>query len=503
MTTAENAIKKVVIVGRDAAAWLTANAIMRALGRTGVTVEVVELPSLLSFNDVYASLTALEAFHTLLGFPEGEVMKATAATFSLGQSFANFSRTRPAFFVGYGEHGSAIDGRPFFQHWLKARQAGLKVDLEDFSLNAAASKTGRFFVPDDTLNSFAKCNYAYHLRGQAYVAYLKAQALRRGVATRTARLFDARLAPDGYVEALLLSDGNEVSGDLFIDATGADSLLLGAVLGVPVESWRRWFACNRTVTASADPLRSLPVYSQVRALKSGCLHLAPVQDMTSVVFAYDDRLIKDHEALQSAAVVSNLRLRDGAVLADLAPGRRVSAWDRNVIAVGEAACVFDPIDNVGLHALQQGLAHLITLFPLDVHAPWERQEYNRNVRSHYERLRDFQIVHYRLNQNVDDPFWDSCRSMALPDKLAYKIDLFAARGMVAMYDDETFEPDSWIASFVGHDLMPKTYDPLVDQADQDDTITSFKSMLGFIREQVQEMSSHDAYLELHAASAFT
>jgi len=487
-------INRVIILGRDIAAWLSAAAVLRALGRTGVTVEVVELPSLLSAHDVYASLPALEAFHTLLGFPETDVLRIAAGTFTLGQRFVNFSGPRPPFFHGYGTHGTQISRQPFSQFWFKARQAGLKAEWEDFSLNAAAAKQGRFFVPDEDINAFAQCNYGYHLNAVRYAAYVKAQALRMGALVHQAHVFDARQDTDGYVTSLLLGNGAEIAGDLFIDATGPDSLLLGGVMGVEVESWRQWFPCDRTITAAADPLRPLPSYSQVRALRTGCLHLLPTQDMTGMIYAFSSELSKDDEALQMAAVVAGLRMRPDAVAAVLTPGRRIRAWDRNVVAVGDAACVFDPLDNVMLDALQLGLAHLVTEFPRDARQPYERDDYNRSMLSAFNRLRDFQIVHYRLNKHMDEVFWDRARMDAPPDTLAYKIELFKARGIVPMYDDETFSADSWMASFIGHGLMPESYDPLVDQAAEPDVIRAFQSVLGFIRERVQAMPSQDAYL---------
>ena len=62
--------KRVVIAGRDAPLWLSANVIHAALSRQGVVVDVVELPTLLRSQDVYATLPALEALHNLLGIDE-------------------------------------------------------------------------------------------------------------------------------------------------------------------------------------------------------------------------------------------------------------------------------------------------------------------------------------------------------------------------------------------------------------------------------------------------
>lgn len=494
-------IRKLVIAGRDAAAWLAANALMRAFGPSGLSIQVVELPSLLGSADVFMSQPALEAFHRLLGFDEHEVLKACAGTYSLGQSFANFSGPRAPFLHPYGSHGVAIGKVAFHQLWLKARQAGMPVAFEDFSLTAAAAKMGRFFATTAEMAAFARCDYAYHLNAVPYVQYLRAQALQRKVTVTPARLFSANLdAETGNIVSLNLADGTVVEGDLFIDATGADSQLLAGAMGVGFDSWSAWFPANRLLVAEGERMRSLPSYSQVRALDIGCLHVAPTQQNTGLIYAYQD-VVKDDDALRDMAV-AGLRLKAGATVATLAPGRREVGWTKNCIAIGEAAGVFDPIDSPALHTIQLGLAHLITLFPLDGHCELEAAEYNRNLQRSLERFRDYQITHYKLNQIRDQPMWDRARDMRVPDSLAYKLDLFAARGVVALYDDETFQLDDWLATFIGHGLTPRAYDPLVELMSQEDSIRQVQAALGFIKQQVENMSSHDAYLEMFAARDF-
>lgn len=496
-------IRKVVICGRDVAAWLTANALWRALGSTGLEIEVVELPSLLRPHDTLASLPALEALHRLLGFDEYEILKATAGTYSLGQRFVNFAGARPAFFHPYSGHGTTINRVPFAQLYIQARTGGLNVAFEDFSLGAAAAKQGRFFLPTPDINAFNKCDYAYHLNASVYAAYLRAQARRRGVKDVATRGFEAvRDAATGYVQALNLADGRIVEGDLFIDATGVDSLLLGGAEGVGFDSWSEWFPDNRVLTAAADPLRSLPPYGQVHALNHSVLHLTPLQTMTGLTHVYRDVNMRDEEALELAGIITNLKMRPDATVSPLHAGRRGDAWTGNVVAVGEAACVFNPIDAAGLHSLHIALAYLIPLFPVMRDVAVEAAEYNRIIRQAYERLRDFQICHFKLNQNFDKPYWDGARSIVVPDTLRDKIDLFLARGRILSLDEETFEPDSWLAIFFGHGLMPQSWERIADRVSRDDAVTQFKRMLGFIRQQVEGMSSHDAFLEIHAARDF-
>jgi len=494
-------ISKLVIVGRDAAAWLSANAMVRAFGATGLDIEVVELPSLLRPHDVYAGLPAQEAFHTLLGFDEHALLRASAGAFSLGQSFVNFSGPRPPFFHPYGAHGAPFGNSPFLQFWVKARQKGLNVAFEDFSINAAAAKQGRFFVPNDELRALGRCDYAYHLEARAYMQFLKDQALKRGVVCSPVRLFDVRRDADGDIEALVLADGRIVTGDLFIDATGADSLLLGQAMGAGFESWAQWFPFDRQIAAAADPLRVLPAYSQVRALKAGCLHILPTQGQTALLHAYDSRVQSDDAALRDAAVVSQMRLREGAVVSGLAPGRRHQAWAGNCIAVGEAAGVFDPIDNVGLQAVQLALAYLITLFPLDRAAHVERADYNRLIAQALDHLRDFQIAHYRLNRMIDQPVWDAARAASPPERLAWRMEVFSACGRVPHYDEESFDGEDWASVFLGHGLMPQGYDLAVDATPDDEAIGRVQQMLGFIRRQVEAMPPMNAYLEQHNAAS--
>jgi tryptophan halogenase len=496
-------IAKVVICGRDVAAWLAANVLARALGPTGLAIEVVELPSQLRAHDTLASLPALEALHRVLGFDEYDLLKIVSGTYSLGQRFVNFAGARPAFFHPYSGHGTAVSGVPFAQLYAQARQGGLNVGFEDFSLGAAAAKQGRFFLPTPDINAFNRCDYAYHLKAVAYAGVLKVQARRRGVTETPAQRFDVeRDAATGYVTALVLADGRRVEGDLFIDATGADGLLLGRAQGTGVESWAGWFPDNRVLTAAADPLRGLPPYSQVHALNHSVLHLTPLQDLTGITHVYHEGDMRDEEALELASIITNLKMRPGATVDTLSAGRRHQAWTGNVVAVGEAACTFNPIDSASLHSLHLGLAHLVNLFPVTRQVEVEATEYNRVMRQAFERLRDFQICHFKLNQNFDKPYWDGARTMAIPDTVQEKIDLFLARGRILTLDEETFEDDAWLSLFFGHGLIPQSWDPIADRVSQPEAVRQFQRMLGFIREQVEGMSSHDAFIEVHAAKDF-
>ena len=49
-----------------------------------------------------------------------------------------------------------------------------------------------------------------------------------------------------------------------------------------------------------------------------------------------------------------------------------------------------------------------------------------------------------------------------PDAARLSLRLFAERGRLPFYEDETFARDSWLAVLLGHDMIPRRTDPLID-----------------------------------------
>jgi len=487
-------IGKVVIVGRDAALWLAVNVLWTAFHRTGLEIVAVELPSRLRTGDLFPTLQNQQAFHGLMGIKEGPLMAATQATYSLAQRFAGFSGARTAFIHGYGAYGAPINTVPFHHYWMKARANGLKAGYDDFSLNAVAARQGRFFMPDADTDSFAECDYVYHLPAAAYCQVLRQVALQRGIEPVQAGLGAVSRDPQsGYITAIGLSNGQTVTGDFFIDATGAQSLLLGTALKTEFLSWRQWFPCDRLLTTTGPAIRALPALSEVQAFRSGWVGLFPLRDRTAVQQAYASADLDEEEALNSAAEVTAMRFGAESVVTPYAPGRRRSIWSANCVGIGEAAAVFDPIDSVGIQVILAGLAHLTSLFPVDAHMGPESAEYNRNVTATFEHIRDYQIGHYKLNQRHGEPLWDDCRATAAPDSLGYKIDLFEARGHLVEYDEETFVDHDWHSLFIGHGLMPRAYDPMVDQTPDKDVIQRLRQILATIGRRVEAMKPMEAY----------
>lgn len=475
-------VAKVAVVGRDAAAWLTALGLHRAFGRTGVQVQVIELPSLLSPVDAYVSLPSLAGLHRIVGIDEDALIAACAGLYVLGQRFANWSGGRPPFLHAYDTQPVGLNNVDLIQYWVKGRAEGLKLDLEEFSLGAAMAKQGRLPLGEPA-EGFSRPAHGYHLDARSYVRLLRDQAIRRGVSWVAAGLGETHVEGERIV-SVTLSDATTVEADLFIDASGAQGALIDRLRAADFEPWGQWLACDRILAASGPRLDPLPAFSQIAAFRAGWIGIHPLQDRTALVCSYDSARISDEDLVAALPVLTGLTLQDEAVAASFRAGRRSSAWVGNCVAIGDAAASLEPLDAAPLHLVQTGLSLLISLFPVDADDMREAGAYNVRLAAHAENLRDFQIAHYKLNQRRDDAFWDRARDVACPDALAYKMRLFASRGRIALYDDETFQESSWTSIFVGHGLIPQAYDPLVDLTAGDEQIQQLQKMLRFIASEV-------------------
>lgn len=494
-----NPVRKVVIVGRDAAAWLSALALQRSFGRAGAGVEValVELPSALRPEDVYATLPTQQGLHGLLGLDETRLLRACSGLYVLGQRFANWSGAAPPFLHAYDTHGISLSHVDFFQYWLKARAGGLEVPLEDFSLGAAAAKQGRFVVFNESTEAFSNATYGYHLSAIPYLHAIGKSALEAAL-EHTVGEIAAVNHRDGRIESLSLKDGSTVQGDLFVDASGPEGSLIRHLEKDNLESWGAWLRCDRLMTASGPALDPVPAFSQVSAFREGWLGIYPLMDRTALVAAYDSQYVGDEDVLLKMSALSGLGLEGGAVTTAIAAGKRKEPWIGNCVAIGDTAVMLEPLDAVELHVLHTAISHLVSLFPVDRDDMPEARIYNAKIAAHAAGVRDFQICHYKLNRRFDEPFWDAVRDQDVPETLARKLRLFESRGAVHIEEDETFQEENWTSMFVGHGLIPKSWHPLVDRMPEQEQIAHFQRMLKFIASEVESMPSLQAHLELNA-----
>jgi tryptophan halogenase len=491
-------VQSVIVVGRDAPAWLAAAALRRSFGRNGLHVQVVELPPQRAPVDAYAAVPSLASMHQLLGLEERIVLGACRGTPMVAQRFSNWARGGSPYFIAYDDEPPPGGDLPFVQYWTKGALEGLRVAFDEFSLGSACARLGRIPLatgPEERLSA----SFGYHLDALAYSELVKQFALRLGVESASAGLKHVDAAGD-RVNGLDLADGTRLTADLYIDASGAEARLIGRLEGGELDSWADWLPCDRLLAASAPALRSVPAFSQISAFRAGWVGVFPLQHRTAVVACYSSRAAADQEVAEQAGVIARMPIAGDAVVGQLRPGARRRPWIGNCVAIGEAAIACDPIDALELHVAQGCISHLITLFPATAAEFVEADEYNRAIRLFGSNLRDFQAAHYKLNGRFDDSFWDAARNATAPDSLQRRLDAFQARALVVLNDEESFQESAWASLLLGCGTMPGGYDPRIDAVPDEQHIQKVQQRLREVASRAQQMPRIDELLLDQSAS---
>ena len=179
------------------------------------------------------------------------------------------------------------------------------------------------------------------------------------------------------------------------------------------------------------------------------------------------------------------------------------------MAVGLAAGFLEPLESTSIHLIQTAVLKLLALFPDMAFEPADIDAFNRHTRGEFERTRDFLVLHYKVTQRSDTPFWRYCRDMDVPDAVRETIELFEARGRMLVSADHLFSGPSWLSVMVGQGLCPRGHDPLADTLSEADLDAHMRSVREDVERIVASMPRHWDYverfcgLENHAARADT
>jgi tryptophan halogenase len=135
------------------------------------------------------------------------------------------------------------------------------------------------------------------------------------------------------------------------------------------------------------------------------------------------------------------------------------------------------------------------LFPkLGIRQP-DIDEYNNQSRLEIANIRDFIILHYKVTNRRDSPFWRHCRSMPVPDSLAHRIDLFRETARVFKIPNELFGENSWIQVMLGQGMIPEQYHPVVNVMSDEELTRFMQGIKSNVDKTVARLPKHQAYVE--------
>jgi tryptophan 7-halogenase len=495
-------IGRLVIVGGGTAGWMAAAACAYKLSGLVSSITLIESQEIGTVGVGEATLPHIRFFNKTLGIDEAQMMAETRATFKLGIEFCNWGKLGDRYIHPFGDYGHSMNGLPFHHHWVRARQAGANDPIDHYSYPVMAAQADRFTLPsNDPKSLLSTFSYAFQFDASLYAAFLGRYAKGHGVKRVEGKITTVNQNPEsGVIESVVLEDGTSVEGDLFIDCSGFSGLLIEQTLQTGYDDWSRYLPCNRALAVPCESAGVIGPYTRATARDAGWQWRIPLQHRTGNGHVYCSDYISDDEAAN--VLLSNL---DGKVLGEprqlyFKTGRRRKQWNKNVVAIGLAGGFLEPLESTSIHLIQAGITNLMDMFPNSDFRDADADEYNRVMDLEYDRIRDFLVLHYVANERDDAPMWRDLRNMMLPDTLAYKMKMFRERGLIPEYAHGLFLPASWLAVFIGQNIIPKHYDPRANQMPVEELQARLSRLRHGIDAAVAGTSDHMAFIRDNGAA---
>ena len=486
----ETRIKKVVIAGGGTAGWMAAALLSKTFGKV-VDVTLIESEEIGTVGVGEATIPPLVRYLRLLGVKEQEFMAATQATFKLGIQFENWREKNHRYIHSFGTTGTDHWTAGFQHFWLRDRARGSAEDYGAYCLELVAAQQSRFsHLPKQGLN------YAFHLDATLFARFLRKFSEKLGAVRIEGKIVEVDTDPEsGFVRSLKLDSGQVVEGDLFIDCTGFRGLLIEQTLHTGYEDWTHWLPCDGAVAMQTGATIEAIPYTRAIAHGAGWQWRIPLQHRVGNGLVYCSRYMSDEEA--RAYLLENVvgrHLTEPRVLKFKA-GRRLKAWNRNVVAVGLSSGFVEPLESTSIHLIQQGIVRLMQLFPHDGIRQTEIEEYNNQTQVEIEYIRDFIILHYKVTNRTDTPFWHYCHELDVPDTLAHRIQLFRDTARVFRARDDLFQENSWVQVMLGQGIAPDEYHPVADVLSPEELTRFMATIKTRVDKAVATLPKHEAYVE--------
>ena len=490
----EGPITRVVIAGGGTAGWMTAAALSHLVARK-LEITLIESDAIGTVGVGEATIPTILTINRLLKIPEPEFIRETSATFKLGIRFENWTRPGEQYIHSFGDTGKGCWAGGFHHFWLRARQLGFGGDYGDYCLELKAAEAGKFGLLSDT-----PINYAYHLDATRYGQYLRKRAEGAGVTRIEGKIEEVvRDSGSGDIRHLRLEAGNIIEGDLFIDCTGFKALLSEGCLQTGFDDWSHWLPCNRAVAIQSELKGPPPPFTRAIAHKGGWQWRIPLQHRAGNGLVYNSEAYSEDEATQLLLDhIPEKPITDPRPIR-FTTGQRKAYWHKNCVAIGLASGFIEPLESTSIHFIQNGIMWLLLMFPEMGIDEATVREYNKKLRIEAEHIRDFIVLHYRLNQRNGEPFWDSLREMPIPDSLAQRMALFERTGRVFKPQEDVFSENSWVQVMMGQGLMPGGYHNIADSMSDQQLKGFLAEIRSSVNQTVTRLSVHKAFIERYVS----
>ena len=424
-----NAIKQIVILGGGSAGWLSAAVIAaehQSSLASGVQVTLIESPDVAPIGVGEGTWPTMRDTLSKIGVSEADFIRECDASFKQGSRFNGWvNGTDNDYYFhpfvlpqGYGETNLVAGWQ---QHHADIPFADLVSFQPHLCVHGKAPKQA--VTPEYA----AVANYGYHLDAGKFGEFLRKHCTEKlGVRHVLDHVLAINSHDNGDIASLQTKQHGAIEGDLFVDCSGSQSLLLGQHFAVGFLT-QKHILFNDAALAVQIPYteENSPIASQTisTAQESGWIWDIGLPTRRGTGYVYSSAHTTDEQAEKK---LRNYLHKNGGPKEinpsrklTFNPGYRQKFWHRNCVAIGQSAGFIEPLEASALAMVELSVAMLCDDMPATREAmEIVSRRFNDAFTYRWERVIDFLKLHYVLSQRCDSAYWlDNRQAESIPQRL--------------------------------------------------------------------------------------
>lgn len=327
-----------------------------------------------------------------------DLIKDANSTLKLGINFKNWMGDGNYYYHGFAEIGPSQLPEAYeitnetFAYEIKSKKKYQDVLYDDY------------YLDNNLIPVEAQGKYALHIDSLNFSNYIQ------GIFSDRIEIVDAVvndvIVKEDSIEKVILSNGRELSCDLYIDATGIGKTLIKNLN----PNWickKDYIPINRAITTHIPNIDGeIPLYTLAEASADGWIWSIPLSNRYGSGYLYSTEFTTDEEAISrySEWLEKNYSYSaDSLRTINFSSGYLENQWIGNCISVGLSSGFVEPLESTSIHTAIFQAEHITELYPLKF-INYNIDNYNQTMRNIFNEIIDFVRLHY-YGKREDSNFW--------------------------------------------------------------------------------------------------
>lgn len=422
---------KIVIVGGGTAGWLTTLLFRRYLPPNNYQIENVSTPEIPTIGVGESTTFRFIDCLQRIGIPLLSIYEGCDALPKLGIKFDGWAK-KPGYFIGPID-GSAT-GLNYHDHFLyHCLENDIPIEYAGLGGYQSYNKKTNFYKnTDPSFNTdldythFAACHIDTYSTGQ----FLKNISIKEsGVIHHEDKVIDI-VIDDDKIDYIILSSGEKIYADLFVDCTGFSKIISKKVPGYEWESYSKYLLLNRAMPflVEDDDAEFLPV-TTAKTMSAGWIWEIPSRNRIGRGCVFDSNFISDDEVISELETIYGKKISLLRSPIDFEAGKQKKVINKNCLSVGLSASFLEPLEATNIHCT---IVQIENFIQKCIHDNKEN-EYNNFCNILFDNMKDFVCYHYTGGKE-DSPFWRHVKNLPRPDKV---------NEILKISEERIFNTDDW------------------------------------------------------------